>query len=58
MKIKYAAAAIMFIFTALTATAQENPDLEDIRISLDSIAARNPAYSEPVDVSFTDFPVT
>ena len=57
MKIKYAAAAIMFIFTALTATAQENPDLEDIRISLDSIAARNPAYSEPVDVSVTDFPV-
>lgn len=58
MKIKYAAAAIMFIFTALTATAQENPNLEDIRMSLDSLASRNPAYSEPVDVSVTDFPVT
>lgn len=48
----------MFIFTALTATAQENPNLEDIRMSLDSLASRNPAYSEPVDVSVTDFPVT
>ena len=32
-------------------------ELECISVSLDSLAARNPAYSEPVDISVSDFPV-
>lgn len=33
-------------------------DLEAIRVYLDSLASRNSAYSKPIDISVSDFPVS
>lgn len=52
----------VIILSACAATAAERESresaLENIQVSLDSLASGNPAYSKPVDVSVTDFPVS
>ena len=54
--------AIFFVlFSTATLSAHESfreAELEAIHASLDSLAAYNPAYSELVDISVTDFPVS
>ena len=54
--------AIFFVlFSTATLSAHESfreVELEAIHASLDSLAAGNPAYSELVDISVTDFPVS
>lgn len=54
--------AIFFVlFSTATLSAHESlreAELEAIHASLDSLAADNPAYSELVDISVTDFPVS